>query len=852
MKSKFCFKYQLVFFSFLFCVSYANAQKSFFVKSPELKDRFKIEKNITSSNIYKINQLGMKQYLANAPLEFTNSNKPLLIAIPLPDGTTENFEIFESPVLSPEIAAKFPDIKTYTGKSQNNSGRNVRISFTANGFDAIITGAGKDAVYFQKLSNNVKDNSFISYFGSKAIHPGKPTSNNKCGALLEKKTDLTTFGETNTTFGTQNLTTSGGTLKTFRLAVAADAEFTTLKGSGNANSSYAALVAYVNRLIAVYRAELSVSFTLVSTTNLVYATVGVPYNNSNQSLMLTQNQTNVDNVIGTANYDLAFVLGTAGGSGGGVAVTPSVGDATAKAQDVSGVGDGTFAAVFDDQLIAHEVGHQFSMTHTFNSSIPVCTTREPTTSVEVGSGTTIMSYGYTCNDNTGNDDYENTYLPLLNFHAVSYSQAVTFLATIPAVGTTSGSTGNTPPVITGITTDKTIPKSTPFFLTGTATDVNAGDVLSYSWEGTNVGTSTPVPATFLDNAAPPFFRSYPPVTTNTRYYPRLSAILDGTNTARGDKLPSVGIVTTHRFTVKDNVDGVNTGTVSVTIDANSGPFLETTNLAGSYASSSTQTITWSVNNTTAAPVSCANVDILLSVDGGQTFPYTLVASTPNTGTQVVTLPSLTTATTTARIKVQASNNIFFDISNNNFSITSAPLPVSLVSLNAYQKNSNIIVEWNVANEVNLNRYEVEKADDGSNFTKVGTLAANNQSKYAWIDVNAKTGSNYYRLKMIDNDGTTKYSAVVSVKIDSEINTFTILNNPVIGNQLSVQFGGANKGTYYIKIYSQIGQLIFSKSINHIGGSATYNVGINNVAKGIYQVSIINATNTLMNKTILVN
>ena len=187
MKLQFDIKYLFAIVSFFFCVSYVNAQENFFVKSPELKGRFKIEKNITSSNIYKINQLGMKQYLAKAPLEFTNSNKPLLIAIPLPDGTTENYEIFESPILAPEIAAKFPEIKTYTGKSQNNNGRSVRISFTANGFDAIITGAGKDAVYFQKLSTNVKDNSFISYLASKAIHPGKPTSNNKCGALLEKK-----------------------------------------------------------------------------------------------------------------------------------------------------------------------------------------------------------------------------------------------------------------------------------------------------------------------------------------------------------------------------------------------------------------------------------------------------------------------------------------------------------------------------------------------------------------------------------------------------------------------------------------------------------------------------------------
>jgi hypothetical protein len=560
------------------------------------------------------------------------------------------------------------------------------MSFTANGFNAIITGAGKDAVYFQKLSTNVNDNSFISYFGSKAIRPIKTTSNDKCGTLGEKKTEYATFGETYTTFGTQNLTTTGGTLRTFRLAVSATAEFNTLKGTGNTTTTFNAIVAYINRLIAVYRTELSVSFTLVSSTNLVATTIGTPFTNANNNNeLLAENQTFVDNTIGDANYDLAFVLGTStpGSSSGGVALASSVGSSGDKAKNATQVAvDNSFAPVFDDQTIAHEVGHQYSMSHTYNSSIPVCTTREPTTSVEVGSGTTIMSYGYTCSNNTGNDDYENIYLPFLNFHAVSYSQAVVFLATtIPTVGTSS-STGNSAPVISAISSDRTIPKSTPFFLTGAATDVDGSNALTYSWEGTNIGTSTPVPAIFLNTAEPPFFRSYVPVTTTTRYYPRLSAILDGTNTARGDKLPSVGIVTTHRFTVRDNVDGVNTGTVSVTIDGSSGPFLETTNLAGSYASSSTQTITWSVNNTTAAPVSCANVDILLSVDGGQTFPHTLVAGTPNDGTQDVTLPALVSSTTTARIKVQASDNIFFDISNANFSIAAG-----VGSINYYLQNN---------------------------------------------------------------------------------------------------------------------------------------------------------------------
>jgi hypothetical protein len=169
----------------------------------------------------------------------------------------------------------------------------------------------------------------------------------------------------------------------------------------------------------------------------------------------------------------------------------------------------------------------------------------------------------------------------------------------------------------------TIPKSTPFALTCTATDVN-GDNLTYCWEGTNIGLITPVPSTFLNTTQPPFFRTYEATATGTRNYPLLSAILNGTNTARGDKLPSIGIATTHRCTVRDNNvagGGVSFGSVTITINGGIGPFLETTNLSGTFSPLTTQTITWSVNGTN---VGTPNVKISLSTDGGITISTSVV------------------------------------------------------------------------------------------------------------------------------------------------------------------------------------------------------------------------------------
>ncbi len=621
---------------------------------------------------YQLKTTDLRSYLAKAPLEFQRGGNPLPVTIPLPDGTTETFSLYESPILAPAVAARHPEIKTYTGKGTSHPTYTIRLSFTSSGFDAIILGVSNDAVYYTKASNDPASQVYVTYFArdarkSETAQPFGTVGTGKCGTVspaIDTKT-----GNNGARVGADNNT--GTTLRTFRLALAATKEFTNKRGGGDVTAAYNALVGYVNRMNAVYRVELSVAFTLVTDQSTVFTTANDGgYNNGDLGTMLAKNQSVLDAAVGDSKYDIGHVLGNSGGSGEGLAAAPSACISGSKAMGASSFGDGSFAPIFDDQTFSHEVGHQFSMSHTFNSSIPVCTTREAKTSVEPGAGTTIMSYGYTYSGSAGNDDYETpAYQPILNFHTVSYAQAAKYISTLSCF--TSTALDNAVPSITKFPANVTIPKSTPFTLSGEATDANTADVLSYSWEGTDIGQVTPDGTTLANTAQPPFFRSYAPASTGTRMFPRLSAILNGTNYAKGDKLPSVGVATNLRLTVRDNVGGLTYQLVTVTVDGNSGPFLETTNLAGSYAGGSSQTITWSVNNTDVAPVNSATVDILLSTDGGQTFPTTLLSATPNDGTEPIVLPSVLTEK--ARIKIVSSNGVFFDISNANFTIT-APAP----------------------------------------------------------------------------------------------------------------------------------------------------------------------------------
>jgi Secretion system C-terminal sorting domain len=184
------------------------------------------------------------------------------------------------------------------------------------------------------------------------------------------------------------------------------------------------------------------------------------------------------------------------------------------------------------------------------------------------------------------------------------------------------------------------------------------------------------------------------------------------------------------------------------------------------------------------------------------------------------------------------------------------LPVSILSVKAYQQNSGINVEWVTATEINVSSYEVEKATDGLQFVTIGNVPARNNNggantNYTYFDANPSVGNNYYRIKSVDNDGRTKYTQVINVKIGTGKNIFTVAPNPVQGNTINLQLQGVDKGLLVLTMYNNGGQQVFSKFINHAGGSATQTINIGNIAKGIYQLHITGASSSRTVKTVLI-
>jgi subtilisin-like proprotein convertase family protein len=607
--------------------------------------------------VFQLDGVGMRARLARAPREFTAAAAvPLVIQLPLPDGTLARFGVVESPIMAPELAALFPEVQTYAGQGLDDPAASVRLDLTPTGLHAQILAPG-GVIYIdpERRGDAVRH---LSYHRRD----------------LRRTQDFQCLVQANAGAGFQPAgaplffpAASGSVLRTYRLAVAATGEYTQFHG-GTAAAGMAAIVTAINRVTGILESELAIRLVLVANNQLlVYTNANTdPYSNNNANSLLTQNQSTIDSVIGSANYDLGHVFSTAGG---GLALLGGVCVSGQKAQGETGQAQPVGDAFYVD-FVVHEMGHQLGANHTFNGVNGSCSgNREAPTAFEPGSGSTIMSYAGLCDA----DDLQSNSDPY--FHSASYDE---ILANVTAgTGRTCAGTnltGNTPPFVSA-GANYTIPRSTPFRLTATGGDPD-GHPVTYCWEERDLGASQALAS--ADNGSSPLLRVYAPTSSPVRVVPQLPSILNNTSSP-AERLPTTSRTLNFRVTARDNRaggGGVNAANMTVTVTATAGPFTVTSPNTP-VAWSGPRTVTWNVAGTTNAPVSAATVDLLLSTNGGFDFPHLLAGNVPNDGSQEVILPNV--VTTAARIMVRATGNIFFDISDSNFSIA-ASVPTAFPTL----------------------------------------------------------------------------------------------------------------------------------------------------------------------------
>ncbi len=592
------------------------------------------------------------------------SAKRATLRLPLPDGSFAEFSAENSPVFEPALAAKYPLIGSYRVRGPWGEGR---IAISHKGVDGLLRGpegtyaiqpaeAGDRHLVFYSRDYTGEENALPLSCG---YDPADPLN------LAELKLDPKMGADAGAKrFGVER------ELRQYDLVLTNTGEFAQKVGGTKADVLAAFNVA-VSTINAIFEREVGVRMKLLALSEQLIYLDGAsdPFTDTDEGAGLLDQVITAFQIaeIPSTAYDLGHIFTSrcvdVGGVVSGLACSGS------KTRGVTCL-QGNNVARTAERVMAHEIAHQFTVSHSWNNCPSSQGQRAGNTAFEPGSGTTIMSYAGACGDQ--NIGGEEAY-----YHTGSLEQFLYFTREGGASGcATVIETDNVTPDVSLDNADGFfIPKGTPFRLTGTATDANDPDtMLTYTWEQYDLG---PIADINDPEGTAPTFRSVRPSKDGfTRYFPRIDRVANHIS-SNDEVLPDYARQMTFRLTARDNnpsAGGVDWATVNFET-AEVGPFVVANPAleddapwrVGEY-----REVTWEVAGTDGFPVFARRVNVLLSGDGGLTFDRVLAASVANTGSAFVTVPD--TLGQSMRLIVEAADNIFFNMNDADFRIAAATQP----------------------------------------------------------------------------------------------------------------------------------------------------------------------------------
>lgn len=665
----------------------------------------KLSRKSTPQNVveYQLDIEGLKTFLQDAPTRESKTASHVVLNFPLSNGNFEEFTIQEASILHPNLQAKMPNARSYVGKSIEHPENTIRFSITSQGLHTIYFSAEEGTQFIDPVSYG--ENSYLVY--SKNDLP-KLEEGFSCGFEDEHTSTKTAASKASA------VALNDGFLRTYRLAIASTIEYSEFhwRAAGLTSSDTEAdkkdavmnaMIVTMTRVNGVYERELSVTMEFVADNKDIIFINSDSFSNDNSDDLIDESQGQIDFIIGNANYDVGHTFST---GGGGLAELGSVCVSNRKARGITGssspVGD-----AYDIDYVAHELGHQFGAPHTFNSTQSNCSgsNRSALSAYEPGSGTTIMAYAGLCspdNIQANSDDY---------FHINSLQLIWAHINSANGSCAVQTASGNAAPeaFVDGAT--YTIPQSTPYKLTGSSTDADGTASHTYTWEQYDLGNSGLPSET---RTTGPLVRSYQGTTNPTRYIPNLKDLSYFNGSTTWEKLAAVDRDINFKLTVRDNAEEgrIATADMTVTTVTTAGPFAVTSqNVSGiSWTAGNIESITWDVAGTTSNGINTSKVNILLSTDGGLTYPTVLASSVDNDGAENITVPNL--SGTNCRIMVEADGNIFFTINKEDFAIgftvsetcnqyTSTPSKSITDNVTAYEYDNLFVSESTTITDVNI-------------------------------------------------------------------------------------------------------------------------------------------------------
>src|SRR6187397_2169800 len=418
--------------------------------------------------LFNLNIESLRQELSS--VVDRSSKHSAVITLPNANGELEQFEVYEASNFEPDLQAKFPEIRAYSGKGITDRFATVKLSISPQGIQSMVFRTDKENEFIEPYSN---DHRVYSVYRS---HRDK----GKFGWICTTEEQQLSSDINSAISGRLEAKgASTGQLKTLRLAQSCNAEYSNWFGATSSAQVVLVLAAFnatLTRCNGVYEKDLAIHLDLIpNTTAVIYYNPATDPYSTNMSSWNNQLQSTLTSVIGEANYDIGHMFGASGGGGnagciGCVCVNGSKGSGITSPADGIPQGDN-----FDIDYVVHEVGHQLGANHTFSMSLEGTGQNK-----EVGSGITIMGYaGITSQDVAPHS--------IDIFHEANIAQIQANLATKTCPVTTV-MTANHAPVVAAVP-NYTIPITTPFALTGSATDAD-GDPLTYCWEQNDNATTS--------------------------------------------------------------------------------------------------------------------------------------------------------------------------------------------------------------------------------------------------------------------------------------------------------------------------------------------------------------------------
>lgn len=626
----------------------------FVVKSTSIRD----------GDYYKLDLGLLQSQLKNAQETGANA-KPVEILLPTSNGKIERFAVYSFPVVVKELADQY-QLGSYVGIGIDDPSKSLRFSVAPNDFQSMIM---KSGTYEFIDAQNADKTVYAVHLKTNKSKEGFVCSSEESPQAKQQMEQLYQQGKSFYNQPTNFSKLSDKKYRTMRLVMSVTGEYSQFFG-GTLAGSLAQINATLTRVNFVFEKDFALHLNLQNYPQLIYldpttdpyATVAdayTPPSSWNQAL-----QTAITNAAGNGSYDIGHLFGASGGGGnagciGCICVNPTTAVPLGKGAAITSPLTGSInpspsappsGDTFDIDFVAHEMGHQLSATHSFSHEI-----QGGGAQMEPGSGSTIMGYAGITGPNTDVQPNSNAY-----FHAVNIKQVQANL--ISKTCDIETTITNNPPVITALSTFN-IPKGTAFVLTASATDPE-NDPLTYTWEEMDPAGVVINKNNLGNTSTGASFRSLTPTTSPTRYFPKLTSVLNGVLNNSNNQWESVSTVartTKFSVTVRDNnpnpLQQQTQFAEQTIIVGDNGPFKVTTTVA--EANGSPTSISWAVANTTAAPYNVANVKIDYTTDNGTTWTV-LSASTPNDGSESFTFPTSLNGST-VKMRVSSIGNVFYAI-----------------------------------------------------------------------------------------------------------------------------------------------------------------------------------------------